>query len=106
MTKPEHTPGYKPNPNYSQEDWDEVSDNPEWTEEDFKNAKPFAEIFPEMAESWRRTRGPQKSPTKQLISLRLDRDVIEAFKAQGPGWQTRMNAALREAMATTRKTHP
>jgi len=57
-----------------------------------------------MAESWCRTRGPRKAPTKQLISLRLDRDVIEAFKAQGPGWQTRMNAALREAMATTRKS--
>ena len=27
---------------YSKQDWDEVSDNPEWTEEDFKNAKPFA----------------------------------------------------------------
>jgi hypothetical protein len=34
-------------------------DNPEWTAEDFKRAKPFAEVFPDLAES-RRARGPQK----------------------------------------------
>ena len=40
-------------------------------------------------------RGPQKAPTKQLVSLRLDREIIEHFRAQGPGWQTRLNDALR-----------
>ena len=40
-------------------------------------------------------RGPQKVPTKQLVSLRLDREIIEHFRAQGPGWQTRLNDALR-----------
>jgi uncharacterized protein (DUF4415 family) len=43
----------------------------------------------------RRARGPQKSPTKELISLRLDRDVLEAYRATGRGWQTRANEALR-----------
>src|SRR5215204_4933045 len=91
--------GYQPNPDYTQQDWDEVSDNPEWTAEDFKKARPFKEVFPELYESWRRTRGAQKAPTKQLVSLRLDPDVIAHFKAQGAGWQTRINRALRKVMA-------
>lgn len=33
---------------------------------------------------------------KELVSLRLDRDVIERFQADGPGWQERINAALRK----------
>ena len=74
-------------------------DNPEWTAEDFKKARPFKEVFPELYESWKRTRGAQKAPTKQLVSLRLDPDVIAHFKAQGAGWQTRINKALRKVMA-------
>jgi uncharacterized protein (DUF4415 family) len=84
---------------YSDEDMREVLDNPEWTEEDFAKARPFSEVFPDLAESLRRSRGPQKAPTKQLVSLRLDRDVIAHFKAGGPGWQTRINDVLRDAMA-------
>ena len=76
-------------------------DNPEWTAEDFKEARPFKEVFPELYESWKRTRGPKKAPTKQLVSLRLDPDVIAHFKAQGAGWQTRINKALRKAMAAS-----
>ena len=34
---------------------------------------------------------------KELVSLRLDQDVLEAFQADGPGWQDRINAALRTA---------
>ncbi|MET0749303.1 MAG: BrnA antitoxin family protein [Rhizobium sp.] len=83
---------------YSKEDWDDVSDNPEWTEEDFKNARPFAEVFPDLAESIRRARGrPAIEAPKRQISLRLDPDVIDAFKATGKGWQGRVNAALRKA---------
>jgi uncharacterized protein (DUF4415 family) len=71
-------------------------DNPEWTEEDFKSARPFAEVFPDLA-AGRRGRGPQKEPTKIAISLRLTREVVERFKADGPGWQTRMDEALKKA---------
>ncbi len=39
-------------------------------------------------------RGPQKAPTKRLVSLRLSPEVIEHFKAGGPGWQTRIDSAL------------
>ena len=57
----------------------------------------FAEVFPDLAENVKRTRGKQKSPTKQLVSLRLDREVLEAFKASGEGWQSRINETLRRA---------
>jgi uncharacterized protein (DUF4415 family) len=38
-----------------------------------------------------------KAPTKVAVSLRLSRDVVERFKQDGPGWQTRVDAALRKA---------
>jgi uncharacterized protein (DUF4415 family) len=43
-------------------------------------------------------RGPQKAPTKKLVSLRLSTEVIEHFKAGGPGWQTRIDSTLRGAI--------
>ncbi|MBZ5760490.1 MULTISPECIES: BrnA antitoxin family protein [Rhizobium] len=76
----------------------EDPENPEWTEEDFKNARPFADVFPDLAESIRRARGrPAVEAPKRQISLRLDPDVIDAFKATGKGWQSRINEALRKA---------
>src|SRR5206468_161578 len=75
------------------------AENPEWTEEDFRRARPALEVLPrEVVEAIRRyrgQRGPQKSPTKELISLRVDREVVDAFRATGRGWQTRANEALR-----------
>lgn len=78
-------------------------DNPEWTKEDFAKAlRP--EQFPEyIFEAFPNTprpssRGPQKSPVKRPLSLRVDSDVLESFRATGPGWQGRMNDALRKAM--------
>ena len=41
-------------------------------------------------------RGPQKAPTKQLVSLRLSPDVIAFFKEGGSGWQTRLDQALKD----------
>ena len=73
-------------------------ENPEWTAADFTRAKPL-DHFPELARlvRGRGQRGPQKAPTKQQVTLRLDRDVIERFLATGPGWQGRINDALRKA---------
>lgn len=48
----------------------------------------------------RRARGPNKQPTKEQVAIRLDRDVVGAFRAGGPGWQTRVNTALKEWLAT------
>ncbi|MCA0241171.1 MAG: BrnA antitoxin family protein [Proteobacteria bacterium] len=41
-------------------------------------------------------RGPQKSPTKERITIRLSRDVLERFRATGDGWQTRVDSALQD----------
>ena len=77
-------------------------DNYESTDEELAQAKPMAEALPElhaalMAEIAKRKAGrPKAAVTKQTIAIRLDPDVLEAFKATGPGWQTRMNEALRE----------
>lgn len=43
-------------------------------------------------------RGPQKEPTKKLVSLRLSSEVIEHFKSSGPGWQTRIDNTLRKVI--------
>jgi uncharacterized protein (DUF4415 family) len=43
-------------------------------------------------------RGPQKSPTKKLVSLRLSPEVIDHFKSTGPGWQTRIDSTLLESI--------
>ncbi len=59
----------------------------------------------------RRTRGPNKNPTKEQVAIRFDRDVLSAFRSSGPGWQTRMNTALKEWLASkqrkvkTRRVH-
>lgn len=43
---------------------------------------------------------PIGSGTKEQVAIRFDRDVLSAFRGTGPGWQTRMNEALREWLST------
>ena len=80
---------------YSAKDLREVSDNPEWTRKDFAKARPFSEVLPVLAASIRKGRGLNKAPTKKLVSLRLSGQVLEAYKAKGPGWQSRIDEDLR-----------
>ncbi len=73
----------------------------EWTDEDFARARPAREMLPPAvydALVERRVRGPQKAPTKELISVRLDQDLLERLRATGPGWQGRVNDTLRKAV--------
>jgi uncharacterized protein (DUF4415 family) len=44
-----------------------------------------------------RGRPPERERAKRQVTLRLDPDVIDKFRAGGPGWQSRINAALRKA---------
>ena len=53
----------------------------------------------------RRGRGPQKAPTKVLTTIRLDADVIAFFRAQGSGYQSRINETLRRAKERGLITH-
>jgi uncharacterized protein (DUF4415 family) len=50
------------------------------------------------------TKAPEPMPktrslpgVKEMVSLRIDRDVLDFFQEDGPGWQDRINAALRKA---------
>ncbi len=47
-------------------------------------------------EAYRKQRGRPAGSDKESTTIRFDRDVLAAFRAAGPGWQTRMNAALRD----------
>jgi uncharacterized protein (DUF4415 family) len=80
-------------------------DNPEWTVEDFRAARPAAEVLPQFIGAAatealiRRGRGrPPKPDRKVNQTLRLDADVLEAYRTKGPGWQTYINQLLREHM--------
>ena len=74
-------------------------DAPEATDAQLAQAKPFSEAFPALAETMRKNVGgrPKAENPKVAVSLRLDPEVVSRFKAEGPGWQTRMNEALRQA---------
>jgi uncharacterized protein (DUF4415 family) len=72
-------------------------DNPDWTAEDFKKARPARELPSEVLKAFPRTRGPQKEPKKIPISIRLSPDVVAHFKATGRGWQVRIDEALKKA---------
>lgn len=82
-------------------------ENPEWTEEDFKRARRAREVLPEIfppevAAEMPKPRGrPKKarSEHKVLLSIRYSPEVVAYFKAQGRGWQRRMDEALKEWMA-------
>ncbi len=74
-------------------------ENPEWTDADFERAVPLSALPKRIQKVISaRKRGPQKSPTKQLVSLRLSPEVLSHFKAKGPGWQTRIDNTLKSAI--------
>jgi uncharacterized protein (DUF4415 family) len=70
--------------------------------------KPFSALpreEQEMLLSLRR-RGPQKSPRKVPISIRLSPEVVDGLRATGNGWQNRADEALRSWLAETGKARP
>lgn len=73
--------------------WSDPDDAPELTADWFAKAKAEHGGIPVA----RRGRPPLADP-KQLVSLRLDRAVVERLRASGPGWQTRVNEALRRVV--------
>jgi uncharacterized protein (DUF4415 family) len=73
-------------------------DAPEATDEQLAAARPFAEVYPALAQTMRRAAGrPKLDEPKVPVSIRLDAEVLRKWKATGPGWQSRINAALKAA---------
>lgn len=92
MKKPDHI---------TQKDWVAV-ESPPLTETELASLRPLRQADPELAE-WsekrrRGQRGKQKAPTKVATALRIDPDVLDAYKATGRGWNARMNDALRKGI--------
>lgn len=74
-------------------------DNPELSNEELAAMRPATEVLPPaLYAALTRPRGrPKAEVTKVPVKLRLDPGIVEAFKATGTGWQTRMNDALANA---------
>jgi uncharacterized protein (DUF4415 family) len=73
-------------------------DDFEASDDELARARPFREVFPELAASIERARGrPKVTNPKQVVSIRLDPDVVAKFKATGKGWQSRINGILKRA---------
>ena len=78
--------------------WVDPDDAPEWTEQMFAEAE--VRIGDEVIRpgKWRTVgRPPLGAAAKRQVTLRLDPDVIDRFRESGPGWQGRINEALRKA---------
>ncbi len=77
------------------------ADNPEWTDEMFKASVRFNDLPQGLRDKLARPpRGLQKSPVKVSTTIRLSPDVLQAFRAAGDGWQTRIDAALKDWLRT------
>ena len=69
-------------------------ENPEWTAADVKRAVPFSGLSASLQAKLRGR--PKAAVTKERITIRLSPDVVQPFRATGDGWQTRIDAALRD----------
>ena len=76
-------------------------ENPEWTDERIANSIGFSEL-PESLQKKLLGGRPKSAVTKQRITIRLSRHVVDQFRASGNGWQTRIDTALQDWL----KTHP
>lgn len=89
---------FRPGRGYTKKDWDAV-ESQEPTNEQLAKAKPFANAFPDLHASIKRSRGrPKVEKRKEAVTLRLSPDVVEKFKkANGDKWRTTMAKALERA---------
>ena len=82
------------------ERWIDPEDAPEWTEEHFRHAQLSVggTVVRKAVGTWTRPGRPVSENPKKQVTLRLDPDVIEKFRATGKGWQSRINVELRKAL--------
>ena len=68
----------------------------ELSTEDMRRFRPSRDVLPPTLLSKLGVRGPQRAPTKERITIRLSPEVVQPFRATGDGWQTRVDAALKD----------
>jgi uncharacterized protein (DUF4415 family) len=66
------------------------------TATDVKRFKPAKQALPGSLLTKLSVRGPQKTPTKERITIRLSPEVVQEFRDTGDGWQTRVDSALKD----------
>ena len=83
------------------------TDNPVWGAAEFAKAERASDVLGELfgaeqaAAMLKPKRGrPVAAARKELVSVRYDAEVLAAFRASGPGWQARLNAALSDWLKT------
>jgi uncharacterized protein (DUF4415 family) len=81
--------------------WVDPDDAPEWTADMFERAEiSIGGVVVRPANGTLTKPGrPRLEKPKAQVTLRLDQDVIAKFRASGPGWQSRINEALKKAKA-------
>jgi uncharacterized protein (DUF4415 family) len=85
----------------SQSDWERIRHHSQRGLEPAEDEDaPDASLLMREVLTKRRVGRPVGSGNKEQVAIRFDRDVIAAFKATGAGWQTRMNAALKDWLKT------
>lgn len=80
--------------------WIDPEDAPEWTEDMFRRAAIWHgdKLIRPASGTLTKPGRPKLDNPKQQVTLRLDADVVEKFRATGKGWQSRINAELREIL--------
>ena len=73
------------------------TDNPEWTDTMVAKAIQIGDLAPALQAKLRGR--PKADVTKERITIRISRDVLAQFRASGAGWQTRVDAALKDWLA-------
>ncbi|MFV3077223.1 BrnA antitoxin family protein [Niveispirillum fermenti] len=78
--------------------WPDPDDAPELTDEFFEQAElaTAGTVIRPAAATMKRAGRPKSAAPKVALNLRLDPDVVEHFRATGPGWQSRINETLRK----------
>lgn len=81
----------------------DYDDTPPLTAAQLRRMRPAAQVVPEIvAEHKRRAGRPKLENAKVPVSLRLDPDVLDAYKRTGSGWQKRINETLAKGAAKLR----
>ena len=76
----------------------------ELTAADMKRFRPVREVLPDTLLAKLKVRGPQKTPVKERITIRLSPEVVQQFRKTGDGWQARVDAALKDWLGSRKMT--